>query len=88
MFHDSNIQRYFSRVGARKSQSSSSGGLTSVPPTSQFAETSSIRLDDGGIATPIINVDTTSIESVSRPREYAASDPRYVVELAVVAKCS
>jgi hypothetical protein len=85
MFRDLNMQRYFSQVGARKTQFDSSGGSTSVPPTS-FAETSSIRLDDGGVATPIINVDTMSIEFVSRPREYAASNPRYVVESAVVTK--
>jgi hypothetical protein len=87
MFRDSNMQRYFSRVGARKTQSGGSRSSTSIPPTS-FAETSSIRLDDGGVATPIINVNPTLIESVSRSREYAASDPRYVVEPIAVAKRS
>jgi hypothetical protein len=87
MFHNLNMQRYFLQVEARKYQSSSSGGSTSVPPTS-FVETSSIWLDDGGLATLIINVDTMSIESFSGPKEYAASDPRYIVEPVVVSKRS
>jgi hypothetical protein len=67
MFRDSHLRRYFSKIGTSKLQTSNAS--ESVP---------SIGSNDGGVHTPIIELGSSSTESIVGQREYSTCDPRYV----------
>jgi hypothetical protein len=72
MFRGTNLQRYFSRVGSKK--------LTLAGASSSSGNTTSIACGDGGdLLAPVIDLSSTSQESVIVPiRTFAESDPRYL----------
>lgn len=79
MFRNLYLSRYFSQISVKKT-------IFGNSTQSSFVETSSIRLNNRGIATSIIEVGAMSNKSVSKPFEYPTSDPKYIVEPREIAK--
>jgi hypothetical protein len=69
MFRGSNLERYFSRVGASKS--------SSIDVSSSFAHEISEGFIDGSMGGGHV---VTSLSSGTGPREYPVDDPRYIVQ--------